>query len=284
MKEKIKAKALNKTAQLHYRATGNPPNTLPAAAISNCFPGLEYDFKNFWRRAFVGIVLLEWDNYVIEIEKEYEEQYKHLKHHRLLMVDEHKVVTTVRGPVIPGGDPGDVNDLPSTNVDPVTGPDSNALTMEWSNALAYAFLKQGQQVTGYFTPEESDPPVPVPKNQGQMLQVTLTVRRMLEGDSVAPAAGTLEAGELTQTLCSPWQHDYRECACYYWPASRPDYVNVEPTAAGISRGDNWMSKERTGEYILDDRKDTRLVTYDELFREWQKMLRFEIKGRDAEES
>ena len=275
MKEKIKA--LNKTAQLHYRATGNPPNTLPAAAISNCFPGLEYDFKNFWRRAFVGIVLLEWDNYVIETDKEYQD----LLHHRLLMVDGRKVVTAVKGPVIPNGTTAD---LPSTNIDPVTGPDSNALTMEWSNALAYAFLRQGQQVKCKFTIDKSDRPVPIPSDPAQMLEVTLTVRRMLEGGTVAPATGTLEPGELTQSLCSPWQHDYRECACYYWPASRPDYVNVEPTPAGISRGDNWMSRERTGEYILDDRKDGRMVTYDELFREWEKMLRFQIKGRDAEES
>jgi hypothetical protein len=275
MKEKIKA--LNKTAQLHYRATGNPPNTLPAAAISNCFPGLEYDFKNFWRRAFVGIVLLEWDNYVIETDKEYQD----LLHHRLLMVDGRKVVTAVKGPVIPNGTTAD---LPSTNIDPVTGPDSNALTMEWSNALAYAFLRQGQSVQCKFTIDKSDPPVPIPSDPARMLEVTLTVRRMLEGDTVAPATGTLEPGELTQSLCSPWQHDYRECACYYWPASRPDYVNVEPTPTGISRGDNWMSRERTGEYILDDRKDGRMVTYDELFREWEKMLRFQIKGRDAEES
>jgi hypothetical protein len=135
-----------------------------------------------------------------------------------------------------------------------------------------------------FTIYKSDPPVPIPSDPARMLEVTLTVRRMLEGDTVAPATGTLEPGELTQSLCSPWQHDYRECACYYWPASRPDYVNVEPTPTGISRGDNWMSRERTGEYILDDRKDGRMVTYDELFREWEKMLRFQIKGRDAEES
>ena len=30
-----------------------------------------------------------------------------------------------------------------------------------------------------------------------------------------------EPGQLTQSLCSPWQNDYRECACYYWAASRP---------------------------------------------------------------
>lgn len=275
MKQKIEA--LNKTAQLHYRATGNPPNTLPSTAISNCFPGLEYDFKGFWRRAFVGIVLLEWDNYVIDANA----TYKHLIGHRLLRVDGRDVVTKVSGPVIPGGD---AQDLPSTRVDPVTGPDLSAMTMEWSNSLAYAFLRQGEEVMCHFTLQVSDAPVPVPKDPTQMLVVPLTVQRMLEGDSVAPASGVLQAGELTQGLCSPWQHDYRECACYYWPASRPDYVNVEATPAGVSRGDNWMSRERTGEYILDDRKDGRMVTYDELFREWEKMLRFQIKGRDAEES
>lgn len=274
---KAKIEPLNKTAQLHYRATGNPPNTLPTAAISNCWPGLEYDFKNFWRRAFVGIVLLEWDNYVIETD----EGHKDLLHHRLLTVDGRKVVTTVQGPVTPGGDS---NPLPSSNIDPVTGSDPNVITMEWSNALAFVMLRQGQQVKCQFTLEKSDPPVPVPTNPSQMLEVVLTVNRMLEGDTVAPAKDTLKPGELTQSLCSPWQHDYRECACYYWPASRPDYVNVEPTPAGISRGDNWMSRDRTGEYILDDRIDGRLVTYEELFREWEKMLRFAIKGRDAEVS
>lgn len=267
-----KVEPLNKMAQLHYRATGNPPNTLPSAAISNCFPGLEYDFKGFWRRAFVGIVLLEWDNYVIGVE---DQQYKDLMHHRLLKVGDHNVVTRVSGPVIPGGE---TKDLPSSNGDP------NVMTMEWSNALAYALQHQGEPVKCQFTLEESDVPQWIPDDPAKMIEVTLTVRRMLEGDSVAPANGVLQPGELTQGLCSPWQHDYRECACYYWPASRPDYVNVEPTPAGVSRGDNWMSKDRSGEYILDDRKDGRLVTYDELFREWEKMLQFQIKGRDAEES
>lgn len=279
MKQKIEA--LNKTAlkmaELHYRAMGNPPNTLPSTAISNCFPGLEYDFKGFWRRAFVGIVLLEWDNYVIETDH----SYKDLLHHRLLRVDGRDVVTSVSGPVIPGGN---AQDLPSTRVDPVTGPDLSAMTMEWSNALAYAFLRQGEAVKCQFTLQVSDAPVPVPSDPTKMLERTLTVRQMLEGDSVAPANGVLQPGELTQGLCSPWQHDYRECACYYWPASRPDYVNVEATPDGVSRGDNWMSRERTGEYVLDDRKDSRMVTYEELFREWEKMLQFQIKGRDSEES
>jgi hypothetical protein len=87
-------------------------------------------------------------------------------------------------------------------------------------------------------------------------------------------------GELTQGLCSPWQNDYRECSCYYWASARPDYVNVDLTAGGLSAGDNWMQRERTKTYVADDYADTRLIMYDELFANWESVLRFQIGGKD----
>src|SRR5712691_5306096 len=128
MSRKIEPK--NRMAQLHYRATGNPISTLPSAAISNCFPGLEYDFKNFWRRAFVGIVLLEWDNYVLEAE---DPQYNGLVNRRLLKVDSRNIVITASGPRIPGGDAVPLQSAASPDV----------ITMEWSNNLAFVMQRQG---------------------------------------------------------------------------------------------------------------------------------------------
>ena len=90
-------------------------------------------------------------------------------------------------------------------------------------------------------------------------------------------------GELTQGLCSPWQNDYRECSCYYWASARPDYVNIEPTPSGASRGDNWMQKVRTGQYVADDYVDTRLLHYDDLFANWESALKFAVGGRDLPE-
>jgi hypothetical protein len=98
------------------------------------------------------------------------------------------------------------------------------------------------------------------------------------------ARALAEPGELTQRLCSPWQNDYRECACYYWAASRPDYVNVVPTGDGTSRGDMWLQTVRTGDYLPDDRTDARLASYDDLFKEWERILQFQIGGRDATEA
>ncbi|MCK1604755.1 hypothetical protein IVB02_25965 [Bradyrhizobium sp. 166] len=264
----------NRMAQLLHRSTGNPSNSLPTTAISNCFPGLEFDFKAFWRRAFVGIVLQEWDNYVVDIE---DPGYEDLRHHRLLKVDNKDIMTIITGPHIPGGDSTRLVSLPNS---------FGTLSMEWSNALTYVMRLQGHAVKCHFTMERSDRMPDMPDGSTQLLEVNLVVRKMLDGESAAPAEDLLHAGELTQGLCSPWQHDYRECACYYWPASRPDYVNVEPTPDGLSRGDMWLAKgdPRPGEYILDDRADTRLVTYDELFDNWEKWLRFQIKGRDADHS
>jgi Ferritin-like len=31
-------------------------------------------------------------------------------------------------------------------------------------------------------------------------------------------------GELTRTMCTPWQYDYRDCGCFYWAANKPDMV------------------------------------------------------------
>jgi hypothetical protein len=43
-----------------------------------------------------------------------------------------------------------------------------------------------------------------------------------------PVSGVIPSvyrpGELTQSLCSPWQHDFRDCGCHYWASNHPDIV------------------------------------------------------------
>jgi hypothetical protein len=254
----------NLAAQLHYRGTGNPFSVLPRTAISNSFPGLEFDFRNLWRRTFVGIVLLENNNYVVAAE---DARYDHLVNRRLVRFDGHSTMVTTEGPAFPNGDPGKL----------ASALNRNAVSfMEWSNSLARIIDKQGQEIECEFTdqpaPEEVMDDVPT-------IKIRLMVRRFFEGDSAAIAQALLQPGELTQGLCAPWQNDYRECACYYWAASRPDYINVEPSANGLSRGDMWFQKEHNGTYVPDDRKDSRLLNYDDLFKSWQDLLRFVIQGK-----
>ena len=269
-----KIRPQNLSAQLHYRAAGNPPSTQPVSAISNCFPGLEFDFRAIWRRMFVGIVLVENNNYVIDADKKYAD----LVGHRLLVIDDHQTGVATSGVVTPG------NPAPLT-----TALNPNGVSfMEWSNSLARVMSKQGQKVRCFFTEKKSDAEV-LPDKKTKFKIRELELRRFFEvalvggKETVLPVISRALAapGELTQGLCSPWQNDYRECACYYWAASRPDYVNVVDTPDGATRGDNWLAKKHSGHYVLDDRVDPRLVSYDDLFRDWQGELRFVVGGSDS---
>src|SRR5262249_2321002 len=267
-----KAVAHNLTAQraqLAYRGRGNPPVSHPMSAISNCFPGLEFDFRNIWRRIFVGIVLTEHSNFVVGVE---DPKYDDLKGRRLLAIDGRPVMTQARGPAIPGR---------GQSALPVDGNPQAVAFMEWSNTIALILAKHGQQVSCVFTEEESQGEVLYNKDDKTLKTKVreLEVRHIFEQvqvdgrpeGRVVLARALAEPGELTQGLCSPWQNDYRECACYYWAASRPDYVNVVPTDDGGSRGDMWLQTTRTGDYILDNRRDERLATYDDLFTRWEKV-------------
>jgi hypothetical protein len=273
---------INLSAQVAYRAVGNPPLTTPATAISNCYPGLECDFRNVWRHIFEGIVLHEADNYVVAVQ---DKKYKNLKLCRLLYVEDDPIVVQVTGPTLPGADPVALG----------------TSSLEWSNALAAKLATPGREFTCYFTkkPAEVQPKITdslEPKKfRKELLKETRAVKLRIRsffasvtsrsGAVLLPAISKelLAPGDLTQSLCSPWQNDYRECACYYWAASRPDYVNVEAGPDGLSRGQHWFTKDRSGplEYIPDDREDSRLYSYEDLFEKWQELLKFEIGGRDV---
>ncbi|WP_331771702.1 hypothetical protein OG948_49860 (plasmid) [Embleya sp. NBC_00888] len=271
---------MNLSAQLRYQAVGNPPSTLPDSASSNSAPGLEFDIRNLWRRLFEGIELHEADNYVTGADAEHRE----LIGHRLLKVAGAPVITSLIGPQRPGAKPTLLT----------TGANPDGVTMlEWSNSLADVLDRHaGSPVECVFTAAEAPNPVGLPADPidpSRVKIVFLTVRPLFakhpESGARLPVIeeSMVEPGELTWGLCSPWQNDYRECACYYWAASRPDYVNVEEDERGVSTGNHWFALRREPrEYVLDDRDDSRLLSYTDLFRDWQGTLRFIVGGNDYE--
>ena len=277
-------------SQLLYQAEGNPYSVLPRCAISNCFPGLEYDFRNLWRRSFKEIVLVENTNIVLKDNRNKKNQKPDLTFRFLVWVHKKQTMVAGSGPVLPNS--GN-RALPSSR--------DNAFFMEWSNNLA-AIISEAQkskkpmQVDAYFTKEKyNEPniaPVYIPKEsdleeevkKGNLFKATLTVQKFFAPNSTEYNDNLIQPGEMTQGLCAPWQNDFIECACYYWAASRPDYVNIVADENGVSTGDNWIAKERTGKYPPSSNigENPELLTYEDLFKNWQNELRFIIKGKDEE--
>jgi hypothetical protein len=283
-----------RAAEVHHVAQGNPVSSRPVTAVGNSTPGLEVDFRAVWRRVFAGIVLREWDNLVLAAE---EPNNQDLEGRRLLMIEypiecphkeaDHKhddecrrrrilTMTTQVGP-----SPAETK-LRSV-VLAYEGNPKGAAPLEWSNLLAYVLHERaGQPVTCTFSSEQVWNDMVRWEENPRHIRRTFTVRKFFEGDTGVISRELAQPGELTQGLCSPWQNDYRECSCYYWASARPDFVNVELGPGGVSRGDNWLAKERTGSYVPDDYDDDRLVMYDDLFNDWEKWIRFVIGGKDTE--
>jgi hypothetical protein len=267
----------NRTAQLNYVAAGNPISSRPVNAIANCCPGLEMDFRAVWRRIFEGLVMREYDSLVIDVDPQQDDPGKlKLKGHRLLRIDGVKVMARAIGPN-PSDEFGSVVLSYEDDKDAVQ-------PLEWSNLLAPILHKSaGGSVTCDFTADEVWDKQPWWDDKAPPPHVTFTfkLRPFFDGETAVISGVLAQPGELTQGLCSPWQNDYRECSCYYWAAARPDYVNVEPSSDGLSQGDNWLQKDHTGQYVPDDYVDSRMISYDDLFAEWQKWLRVVVRGRDV---
>jgi hypothetical protein len=270
----------NLTAHINYEAAGNPVTSRPVTSVANCCPGLEVDFRAVWRRMFKGIVLREYDNLVVDVDKDCSDEIRKLKKHRLLRIypldNKHGIPVSgeIKGPA--SSDPnGEIILRNETNPD-------GLMPLEWSNALAHVLgaCKPGDKVRCEFSNKESWEKQ-VAWKPSNHFSVELELRPFFEADTAVISRALAEAGELTQGLCSPWQNDYRECSCYYWASARPDYVNIRPTPSGLSGGDNWLQKRRTGDYVPDDYEDTRLILYDDLFQKWERWLRFQIGGKDA---
>jgi hypothetical protein len=287
----------NLSAQISYEARGNPISSRPVTSVANCCPGLEVDFRAVWRRVFQGIELREHDNLVVRMEEAWEAVIQPLEGSALKPRDltGHRLLRMV----LPDGTPlltttpiwGPAASDTEAKISLTTSKNPSGLApMEWSNALARVLPYKGEFVQCDFTseasehhqpwidrPKEDDPSAADPE---KYISFRFKVRPFFNEDTAVISSELADAGELTQGLCSPWQNDFRECSCYYWASARPDYVNVELTASGLSAGDNWMQKNRTGSYVADDYSDTRLIMYDDLFADWEHLLKFQIGGRD----
>lgn len=283
-------KAKNVTAQLYYRGVGNAPASHPETAVGNFFPGLEFNFQNVWKRIFIGIELVEYGGLV-------------------LAVDQDEFVAS--GGKAPDG--FDLNSLVNAFVETIDGqplhydvqlpPDQPApnpvpqIYLEWSNALAKLHATKGgtdQTAEVYFVKPGlvTEPDGKVCTCDVRTGPLQLKVRRLIEPETALIRRETSLPGEITESLCSPWQTDYIGCACYYWASNRPDFVNIEDVTrqdpAGQARtetvGHNWLNLGRMtddGGSPIYTLREENLLQHRDVMQGWEHKFQFIIKGRDA---
>jgi hypothetical protein len=235
------------------------------------------DVRHLFTRLFAGIQLHEGSNFVVAVDADAPPELAELANGYLLVrVGTESVTVPVTGPQQPGGP-----DVALTNQS-IGG---TTMPLEWSNMLA-AIVKHHAGGSVECTFESLD---------GKTTRsFVLPVRKVfdevnVEGQPAERATigrDLLAPGELTESLCAPWQYDYRYCACFYWAATRPDYVNVQTRPDGTSTGNNWIEKDRTADsprvYVVDDFQNPHLLTIPNLIEGWERAVRFVVGGVDQE--
>ncbi len=219
---------LNSTARVAYRVSGNPVISRPEDAVANCFPGLEIDVRNLDRRFFPGLVF----DFVTSAGPQDPSPSRHFGA-QLAYVDAR-------------GDP-DLQTSAKSAQDLLQTLLANEITLG-EGTWYLDWIKQGRTRISLNTVSSRDGMVvwrlvrslepgdltiglkrrDLTVSSGALRNIELRGwrRRYTDPDS-GVISGAYQPGELMQGLCSPWQHDFRDCACFYWASNHPDVVYGE---------------------------------------------------------
>jgi hypothetical protein len=230
----------NLTAQASYLVPGNPVVTRPEDAVANCYPGLELDVRNLDRRFFPGLVfnfvepadpsqrvpgkcygaVVAYNDFIedpdLQIgEPETERLYEELKK-RCGIGNIRTVALNLYNELDADPDPFAKGVWYLDWIEQK----KRRLSTKRLTGLGVWRLVRGLQ-PGLVT-------IGLRRHDHPTQELTLKGWRRLFTDPVTGVInGAYQPGELMQGLCSPWQHDFRDCACHYWASNHPDIVMPE---------------------------------------------------------
>lgn len=241
----------NLTAKADYIVRGNPTNTRPESGVDNCYPGLEFDQRNLDKAFFPGLIF------------EY-----------------HRNDGAILREILPNGAPAQAGLTAADNQQPLylgilvgkttssqqqppvfffsrlngleiwrrvhdllPGKIAIALgsspNVEDSELLSELLQELG---VGDFSQLPDSGKSGIKRKNGELVAVFVGDREQYLDEDGVINVDVYEPGEITRSLCAPWQYDFRDCGCFYWAASKPDIV---ASADGQASYLNFQRKDRT---------------------------------------
>jgi len=244
----------NATARSHYWVTGNPVTTRPESGVDNCFPGLEFDQRNLDKRFFPG---LEFELHLAGVLRSIDPASRADLAHEITDADIQRGIKlyavhgtfgearagerrrTVEFP--PRGGLEDwriIHDLEPGLVAIAVGPLAGTQAPSAFLAAFATYLAGGAGQT--VVQREGD-------GSFRFAFATGLRARYLDADGVIDPA-EFRPGDLTRSLCSPWQYDFALCGCFYWASNKPDMVQKDADSPQFS---NFQRRKANGEPAVE---------------------------------
>lgn len=241
----------NLTARAAKQVVGNPASTRLESGVGNCYPGLEFDHRNLDRRFFPGLVFdyvsrddasapnpLRQGARLQAIDLEDPELVNAPAKWQTVAAQLRQALNGAKGDVLGQGvwflsavKQGErcieLSPLGKGGVEvPLDG------MVVWRLIRCLVPGDVDIVLTRRPLPPDPSPPGPAvpapPPATLPAISIRLKGWRRLFTDKKTGVIGSAyRPGELSQSLCSPWQHDFRDCGCHYWASNHPDIVLVE---------------------------------------------------------
>jgi hypothetical protein len=210
---------------------GNPVSTRLESGVGNCFPGLECDLRNLERRFFPFLEVDIADNRIgiagVDLKgARAASQAGNLTADLALYTRLNRDIDAGRAWRV-GQLTGVFGTLGQLTLDiaalqpPSTG-QGRSPPDAWT---AVRMLTEGREVVLHLRG---------PGNASMQLKGNRN--RYLDDNGAL--ADMFLPGELTQSLCSPWTHDFRDCGCYYWASNHPD-IALPPLPTPATNEPRW---------------------------------------------
>ena len=259
---------------------GNPVSTRLESGIGNCFPGLECDLRNLERR-FFPFLEVDIEDTAIEVvsvdvagvrsaagsgqlSAAMAAVYRQIS--SKLSQSRKCTVVTMRGTFGPLG-------VQMLTIAALTPPSAGADRLPPDAWTAVRLLTEGTEVQ-------------LTLRQDNARHVLVGNRARYLDDNGALAEMFLP-GELTQSLCSPWAHDFRDCGCFYWASNHPDIVlpllpTPAPNTPDINSYVPWERADRSVAPLpTPATSDTPVeLDYYQINTQWQ-ALNFVLENRET---
>ncbi|MBD2531103.1 hypothetical protein H6G97_16535 [Nostoc flagelliforme FACHB-838] len=221
----------NLTARADYSVGGNPSNTRLESGVDNCYPGLEFDQRNLDKAFFPGLIFEfhRSDGAILHqilangapSQQGLTDADNNPPLYLWALVGRYSTSQSEADPPVfffNGLDGLEVwrrvHDLIPGRIAIVLGPSPGSILTP--------SLGLSRQLDQIYDSGESL----LQRDDNGRLQIAVLVgqRAQYLDENGVIDVDVYQPGDLTRSLCSPWQYDFRDCGCFYWAASKPDIV------------------------------------------------------------
>ena len=249
----IKLFPRNLTARADTVVRGNPVNSRPESGVENAWPGLEFDHRNLEKVFFPGLVF-EYHDERGTILREFDAKGPAARFVKKADIDKGVYLAFVQGRVRETSRNAKAQQRVFSFAPPAAmenwrevrdfepGPVAVALC---NRSIYEKVLANNADMLPQFSVGGLTDLFRQRKNRREGGFVLLFGKRAtwLTPDGVIDPA-LVPPGDLTRSMCSPWQYDFTDCGCFFWASNKPDLVASADQPLQIL---NFQRKDRSGD-------------------------------------